>query len=73
MKYLVQSKGFTTDYDTQKREKDLENAKKVVVLWQLLIKIINSILSKLIEQKSHRDYKRTQQGVHSVFLHYIYY
>ena len=30
-KYLVQWKGFTVKYNTWKREKDLENIKKVVV------------------------------------------
>ena len=47
------------------------------MLWQLLIKITNSVLSSplssFIEQESHRDYKRTQQEVPNVFLHYIYY
>jgi len=35
--------------------------------------MINSILSSLIEQKSHRDHKITWQGVLDIFLFYIYY
>ena len=30
IKYLVQWKGFTVEHDSWKREKDLENTKKVV-------------------------------------------
>ena len=43
------------------------------LLWQLLIKMINSILSSLIEQESYRDHKRTQQEVSDVLLPYLYY
>jgi len=43
------------------------------VLWQLLIKIINSILSSLITKEFHKNHKRTQQKVPNVFLLYIYY
>ena len=31
VKYLVQRKGFITEYDIQKRKKNLENIKKIVV------------------------------------------
>ena len=44
-----------------------------IVLWQLLIEMINSILSSLIGQESYGNHKRTQQGVSNVFLFYIYY
>jgi len=42
------------------------------VLWQLLIKIINSILSSLITKEFYKDHKRTQQKVPNFSL-YIYY
>ena len=42
------------------------------VLWQVLTKMVNSILSNLIEQESHGNYKKTQQGVPNVFLSYLY-
>ena len=35
--------------------------------------MINSILSSLIKQESHRDHKRTQQGAPNVLLPYLYY
>jgi len=42
------------------------------MLWQLLTKMVNSVLSNLIEQESHGNYKKTQQGVPNVFLSYLY-
>ena len=35
--------------------------------------MVNNILSNLIKQESHEDYKRTQQEVSNIFLYYIYY
>ena len=35
--------------------------------------MINSILSSLIKQESHRNYKRTWQEVSDIFLLYMYY
>jgi len=43
------------------------------MLWQPLIKTINSALSNLIEQESHMNYKKTQQGVPDILLPYLYY
>ena len=43
------------------------------LLWQLLIKIINSTLSSLIEQEFYGDHKRTQQEVSNILLSYLYY
>jgi len=34
--------------------------------------MVNSTLSKLINEVSYGDHKRTQQGVLNVFLHYLY-
>ena len=34
--------------------------------------MVNSALSSLIEQKSHRDHQRTQQEVSNVLLPYLY-
>jgi len=34
--------------------------------------MVNRLLSSLISEESHRDYKRTQQGVPNAFLHYLY-
>ena len=34
------------------------------------LRITNRLLSKLKSKVSHRDHKRTQQGVLDVFLHY---
>ena len=44
------------------------------MLWQLLITKINSNTTSksLKKQISYGDYKRTQQGVLTVFLHYLY-
>ena len=36
------------------------------------LKTTNRPLSKLKSKLSYRNYKRTQQGVPNVFLHYIY-
>ena len=35
--------------------------------------MINSILSSLIEQESHKNHKKTWQEVPNIFLYYIYY
>ena len=43
------------------------------VLWQPLIKTINSTLSSLLGQESCGNHKRIQQEVPDIFLHYIYY
>jgi len=43
------------------------------MLWQLLVKITNKPLSKLIGWVSCENHKRTWQRVSNVFLHYIYY
>jgi len=42
------------------------------MLWQPLTKMVNT-LSSLTRWESHGDYKRTQQKVPNIFLHYIYY
>ena len=36
------------------------------------LRMTNRPLNKLKSKVSHRDHKRTQQGVLNVFLHYIY-
>ena len=36
------------------------------------LRTTNSALSKLIDKVSYENYKRTQQGVSNVFLHYLY-
>ena len=46
---------------------------QVLLLWQSLTKIVNSILSSLILQKSCRNYKKAQQGVPNILLFYLYY
>ena len=43
------------------------------MLWKLLTKIVNKILSSLIRWESHRVYKRTQQEVFNILLSYLYY
>ena len=42
------------------------------ILWQSLTKVVNSTLSKLMSKVSHKDYKRTWQGVSNVLLPYLY-
>ena len=34
--------------------------------------MVNSTLSKLINEVSYGNYKRTQQGVLNIFLYYLY-
>ncbi len=44
-----------------------------LMLWQpTSLRMTNRPLNKLKSKVSHRDHKRTQQGVLNVFLHYIY-
>ena len=43
------------------------------MLWQLLTKTVNSILSHLTRWKFCGNHKRTQQRVSNVFLYYMYY
>ena len=42
------------------------------LLQQPLVKITNRLLNKLKNKVSHGNYKRTQQGIPDVFLHYLY-
>ena len=42
------------------------------MLWQLLVKMTTRPLSKLKSKVSCENYKRTQQEVSAVFLHYLY-
>ena len=57
MKYLVQWKGFTVEHNSWKREKDLENAKKLVVEFEGKIKVEVRRQEKL-DQAEERDYRR---------------
>ena len=44
----------------------------MLVVETISLRMTNSILSKLIDEVSHGDYKRTQQEVSNVFLPYLY-
>jgi len=57
VKYLVRWKGFIAEYDSWKREKDLENAKEVVAEFK---KRINAEFKRQekIDRVEERDFRR---------------
>jgi len=44
----------------------------MLVVATISLRTTNSALSKLIDKVSYENYKRTQQEVPNVFLHYLY-
>ena len=59
MKYLVQWKGFTAEYDSWEREKDLENMKMVVAKFE---RILNAKVRRLekLDMIEERDFRRRE-------------
>ena len=53
VKYLVQQKEFMAEYDTQEREEDLKNTKKVVVNFEESINVEVS-RQDMIEKKNFK-------------------
>jgi len=44
----------------------------MLVVTTTSLRTTNSVLSKLINKVSYENYKRTQQEVSNIFLHYLY-
>ena len=59
VKYLVQWKGFTVEHDSWEKENDLENAKKVVTVFEKRINIEVRRQEKL-DTAEEKDFRRRE-------------
>ena len=58
VKYLVQWKGFTVEYDSWKKEEDLENVKELVAEFQG--RMNTKVRKKKLDLAEEKDFKKAE-------------